>query len=185
LIDKIGKYKITQDKNSFRITYIFTLSDIFGAILYLMGLSLGILLLYLAINRFGIDKVYTFNFWFFLIFGGFLIIWCLLMLIFGFYSPQKGILQINRNNNEIIIRDFLKTVKINSSSVRTMYCELIDSNRPRQKYGMFIIGLQNGDKIECFIIRSTIPIDLGRKLDKDILDTANQIKKKINDFIMI
>lgn len=177
------KYRILEEKDSLQITYTYRLSDIFGGFMYLIGLSLGILLLYVDLYGFNIDKLYTFNFWILLLVGGFLTIWFLYMMILGLYNPIKGVLQVNKSDDVIIIRDFLKEDRIPISSIRTMYCEIIESNKPRQKYGMFMIGMQNGNKIECFIIRSSISIDLGRKIDKDIYDTANQIKKTINDFI--
>ena len=178
-----GKYRIRKDNNTLRISYVFTISDIFGGLLYLIGLLLGILLLYVDSFNYTIEKLYTFRFWLLLLVGGFLTIYFLYILTLSFYNPLKGIIEVDKSNQEIIIRNFFKKEKVKFSSIGTMFCEITETKNPRQKYGMLIIKKLNGEKVECFIIRSSIPIDLGRKIDKNIIDTTNQIKKSIAEFI--
>ncbi len=183
MIERVGKYRIRTKENSLSISYIYSFSDIIGAILPFLGIVLGVMILYVVFKDFENNDLEQFSFWFLLVIGGLLAIWFLYFAVIALYSPSKGILQVDKINKEIIIRDFMKVKKIHFTDVHTIYMDLIKESRPKQKYGMLIIGTEEGEKHECFIIRSSMSFDLGRGVDKDIYDTAKTIKKAIYDFM--
>ena len=183
MTDKIGKYRVKQNDDNLRITYVYTFSDLIGGFGHIVGFLFGLMTLYVVFKDFSTDIIYTFKFWFLFSIGLFLSCYLLYTLILALYSPRSGIIQVNRQKGEIIIRDFLKKQVLEISSIASIYCEINKTKRPKQNYGMFIIGTKNGKRIECFIIRSSIPIALDKKIEKDIYDTTTKLRTRIMEFI--
>ena len=183
MTEKIGKYRIIQDNENLRIRYIYTFSDIIGSLIYMIGASLGILILYALVAKFSVDQLSTVKFWFVLIMAGWITVYCLYILFLGLMNPRDGLIQINKPKGIMIIRDFMKKEIVEISSIASIYCEITEVHKPKQKYGMFTIGRKDGKKIECFIIRSAIPIDLGREIEKDIYETTRKLRSRIMEYI--
>lgn len=183
MTEKIGKYRLIQDNENLRIRYIYTFSDIIGSLVYLIGASLGILILYVLVEKFSVDQLSTIKFWFVLLMALWLTGYCLYILFLGLMNPRDGLIQINKSKGIMIIRDFMKKEIVEISSIASIYCEITEVHKPKQKYGMFTIGTKDGKKIECFIIRSAIPIDFGRDIDKDIYETTRKLRSRIMEYI--
>lgn len=177
--EKIGKYKILDSENDLQVHYIYGIGDIVSSLFYILGLALGLLFTYIAADRFEIDKLSDYSFWLLTIVGLGLSGFFLFLIVGGLYKPIKGILQVDKNNKSVVIRDLFKNEVVQSEEITSLFCEIITKAKPMQKFGMMYLQTNSGEKKECFIIRSSIPIDLGRKVDKDILDTANVIKNKV------
>lgn len=183
MTEKIGKYRIKIDNDILRVTYRYTFSDLIGGVGYLAGFAFGIMALYVAFRDFTWESIYNLNFWFVSIVGIILFGFCLYIIALALYNPSSGIIEINKPKNEVIIRDFPKNTIIEVSAIASIYCVLTKTSRPLQKYGMFTIRTKNGKEIECFIVRSSMPIDLGKKIEKDIYDTTMGLRTRIFDFI--
>lgn len=186
MTERIGKYRIKETDSSLQVHYIYSFSDLIGSVFYLLGIAMGLLVLFAKIKNFEIENLYSFGFWFVTVVGGFLLCYFMYLIILGLYKPLNGVLQVDALKKEIIISDFLKKEIIKFSEIGTMYCEMVDEqnhDQARQLYGMFTIKKNGGETLECFIIRSSISVDIGRKVNKDIMDTAKQIKTRIFSFI--
>ncbi|HEX3009781.1 MAG TPA: hypothetical protein VHO90_19420, partial [Bacteroidales bacterium] len=175
LNEKIGKYRIQESNGALKVTYAYSFGDIFGMLFYILGLVAGILLLYVAFKDFTKESLSSFNFWMMLVAGGVLGGWFLYIIIMSLYNPSKGVLQVDKARQVMIVRDFLREETIPLSQIHCMYCKIDESYRPRQKFGMFIVGKKTGEQLECFIVRSSIPLDLGKRIEKDIYDTSRKL----------
>jgi len=172
-----GKYKVYEDDKSFEIHYRYTLSDIFGSIFYILSFALGLLLFYTSFKTFAVTNISS---WVVLIFALVFLIFSVLAITAGLYSPRRGVFQIDKTNKEIIIRDFLKSEKIKTNMIKSVSYELIENRKPRSIFSMLYLRLIDGKKKDCFIIRSAIPFDIGRVVNKDI----HSVSRKLRDVIM-
>jgi hypothetical protein len=172
-----GKYKVFEDDKTFEIHYRYSISDIFGSIIYILFLAVGLLGLYVSLKSFNATTITS---WLIFIFGlGFLIIGAYAM-ISALYRPKRGIFQIDKTINEIVVREFLKTERINTNEVKSVSYVIKDNSKPKSIYAMLHLNLRNGKKLDCFIVRSAIPFDLGREVEKDI----HSVSKQLRDVIM-
>jgi hypothetical protein len=149
----------------------------------MIGAALGILILYVLVEKFSVDQLSTIKFWFVLVMAGWIAGYCLYILVLGLWNSRDGLIHINKPQGTMIIRDFMKKEIVEISSIASIYCEIAEVHKPKQKYGMFTIGTKDGKKIECFIIRSAMPFDMGRKIDKDIYNTTLKLRSRIMEFI--
>jgi hypothetical protein len=147
-----------------------------GSVWLVLSFLLGLLFLFLSIRTFHYDKI---NSWLTLLVSTGLILFGAYSLISGFYNPTKGILQIDKTRNVLIIRDLFKTEFIQNELIANITYDLKSNVKPRMLYSMLSLRLHNGDIKECFIIRSSASIDLGKSVEKDI----HLISKKIRDMI--
>lgn len=146
-------------------------------------LSLGFFLLYTYYKTFTIDKLHDFNAWTVCISGLWLSLFGAYPLAAGLYNPRKGIFRVDKLKQELKIIDFLKSETIKLEVVNSVYCEVKTSYKPKMKYAMLCIRLTDGTKKNCFVIRSSIPIDLGRKVDKDLNTISRQLRDRISQTI--
>jgi hypothetical protein len=177
---RIGKYKIFEKDKSLKIKYVYTFSDLFGLLINLIGFSLGLFLIYVFyynLNKFKIDYILILacGLWFSIWFGKILFI-----LISTF---KQSCIEIDRKTREISIFDYKKTEKINFDKISSIYCKIESEYKPKDKYGILIFQTFDKEKIEGFIIRSSIPFDIGKGVDKDIYKVSSKLKEKIFEFI--
>jgi hypothetical protein len=177
--ERIGKYKLIDRKDDLQVHYIYGISDLISVLFYLLRLALGGMFLYISIIRFDADSISDYDFWLLAVVGMGLVLFFLYLLVAGLYKPHSGVFQVDKKKKYVVVRDLFKSEIISFNEIRSLFCEIIFTKKPNQKYGMMYIGTSSGEKKECFIIRSSIPIDLGRKVDKDILSTANSVKNRI------
>ena len=180
---RIGKYIISEDAISFRISYRYTFSDLIGCFWFLLMLSLGFFLLYAYYKTFTIDKLHDFNAWTVGIFGLGISLFGAYLLAAGLYNPGKGIFRVDKLNQEVKIVDFLKSETVKFDKVNSVFSEIKTSYKPKMKYAMLCIRLADGTKKECFVIRSNIPFDLGQKVDKDLNTISRQLRDRISQTI--
>jgi len=180
MTQRIGKYRVYEDDASFKIRYHYTFSDIIGSIGFLVSFLLGLLLLYVSVRTFNSDKI---NSWVILLVSIVLILFGAYTLISGFYNPTGGILQIDKTRQVLIIRDFLKVETIQNELIASITYELKSGVRPRILYSILLLRLHDGTKKECFIIRSSTPIDLGRAVEKEIHSVSRKLRDLISDVI--
>lgn len=176
MTQKIGKYKVYENEMNFKIRYRFTFSDIVGSIWFLLSFLLGLLLLIVSFRTFDFDRT---NSWLILLVSIGLTLFGTYMLIAGFYNPTKGVLQIDKTRQILIIRDLLKTEIIENKSIANVTYDIKTQTRPRMLYSMLSLRLCDGTLKECFIIRSSPFIDTGRQGDKEI----HSISRKLRDII--
>lgn len=177
---RIGKYIVSEDAKSFSISYRYTFSDLIGSFWFLLMLSLGFFLLYTCYKTFTIDNLHDYSAWTVGIGGLGLSLFGAYLLAVGLYNPKKGIFRVNKLKQELKIVDFLKSVTIKLEELNSVYYEVKTSYKPKMKYAMLCIRLTDGTKKDCFIIRSSIPIDLGHKVDKDLNTISRQLRDKIS-----
>ena len=176
MTQKIGKYKVYENETNFKIRYHFTFSDIIGSIWFLLSFLLGLLLLFVSIRTFDLDRT---NSWLILLVSIGLTFFGTYMLIAGFYNPAKGVLQIDKTRQILIIRDLLKTEIIKNESIANVTYDLKTQTKPRMLYSMLSLRLRDGTRKDCFIIRSSSSIDTGRHGEKEI----HSISRKLRDII--
>lgn len=171
-----GKYKVLENDKSFEIHYRYSLSDIFGSIIYILSLTIGLLLLYTSIKTFNSTTITS---WVLLIFALLFLIFGAYAISAGLYRPRRGVFQIDKVKNEVVVRDFLKSERIKVNLVKSVSYELKENSKPKSIYSMLYLRLLDGKKIDCFIIRSSIPFDLGREVEKDIHSVSRQLRDVI------
>jgi low affinity Fe/Cu permease len=176
MTQKIGKYKVYENETNLKIRYIYTYSDIIGSIWFLLSFLLGLLLLFVSFRTFSFDKT---NSWLILLVAIGLTLFGTYMLIAGFYNPTKGVLQIDKTKQILIIRDLLKTEIIKNELIANVTYDLKKQTRPRMLYSMLSLRLYDGTIKECFIIRSSASINTGRQGEKEI----HSISRKLRDII--
>lgn len=172
----IGKYSIYEDLQNFKIRYRYSFSDFTGSILFLLSLAMGTLLLFVFIKTYNSQKVD----WIFLLTGLGLTGFGSYFLLAGFYNPVDGVFQINKISNEVIIRDFLSKEIIKSNSISSVFYEISTSTKPRTAFATLMLRLRDGTIINCFIIRTSHPIDIGKEVEKDLHIVSRQIRDKIS-----
>jgi len=172
----IGKYKVYENETNFKIRYHYTFSDLIGSIWFLLSFLLGLLLLFVSFRTFSSDRT---NSWLLLSVSIGLTIFGTYMLIAGFYNPTKGVLQIDKSRQILIIRDLLKTEIIKTELIANVIYDLKTQTRPKMLYSMVSLRLRDGMLKECFIIRSSTFIDTGRQGEKEI----HTISRKLRDII--
>lgn len=183
MTSRIGKFKISDDETKFSISYRFTFSDFTGSILYLLMLFLGGLILFSYYKTFTIDRLYSISDWLLGLFGLFIFSFGAYLLAAGLYNPSSGIFRVDKIKQEAKLVDFLKSETIPINNIISIFHEIRTSYKPRMKYAMLCMRLRNGDKKECFIVRSSIPFDFGSKVDKDLNIVSRQLRDAINKAI--
>ena len=176
MMTQYGKYKVYNDDKSFEIHYSYSLSDIFGLIIYILSFVIGLLLFYASFKTF---VATTISSWVLLIFGLVFLIFGAYAFTVGLYRPRRGVFQLDKTEKEIIIRDFLKSKKIKANVIKSVSYELKEINKPKSIYSMLYLILIDGQKKDCFIIRSAIPFDIGREVEKDIHTVSRQLRDVI------
>lgn len=172
-----GKYKVFEDDKSLEIHYRYTFSDIVGSTIYILSLTIGLLLFFTAFKTF---VPTTMSSWVLLIFGSIFLIFGAYALTAGLYRPRRGVVQIDKTKKELVIRDLLKTERIKTNEIKSVSYELKESRKPKSIHSMLYLRLLDGKKIDCFLVRSSIPVDLGREVDKDI----HLVSRQLRDVIM-
>ena len=175
-----GKYKVFEDDKSFEIHYSYSLSDIFGSIIFILSFVIGLLLFYTSYKTFSATTITS---WVLLIFALVFLIFGAYAIIAGFYRPRRGVIQIDKVKKEIVVRDFLKSEKIKNNAIKLVAYELKENSKPKSIYSMLYLRLVSGKKIDCFIIRSSIPFDLGREVEKDLHSVSRQLRDVIMNTI--
>jgi hypothetical protein len=175
-----GKYKVYEDDNSFEIHYRYSLSDIFGLIIYILSFAIGLLLFYTSFKTFSATTIST---WVLLIFALVFLTFGIYALTAGLYRPKRGVFQIDKTKKEIIVRDFLKSETIKINDIKSVSYELKEISKPKSIYSMLYLRLIDGKKKDCFIIRSVIPLDMGREVEKDIHLVSRQLRDVIMNVI--
>ncbi|PBQ33105.1 hypothetical protein CNR22_15395 [Sphingobacteriaceae bacterium] len=175
-----GKYKVFEDDKSFEIHYRHSLSDIFGSVIFVLSFATGLMLFYTSYKTFNATAITS---WVLLIVGSVFSVFGAYALLAGLYSPGRGVFQIDKTTNDIIIRDFLKSESIKTTMVKSVSYELKENGKPKSIYSMLYLRLSDGKKKDCFIIRSSIPLDIGREVDKDIHVVSRQLKGAIMNVI--
>lgn len=176
MTENIGKYKIFIEDNGLKIRYRYSFSDLIGGLWFLLMIVVGILLLTTAHKTF---NLYQFNSWLVLTCGVGLLGFGSYLLVVGLYNPTKGVFQVDKTQSTIIIRDFLKTHSVDIDNFLNLTYKLESSTRPRTNYAVITLTLKDKKKIDCFIIRSSIPIDLGRRVDKELHKVSRQLRDRI------
>ncbi len=171
-----GKYKVFENNKSFEIYYRYSLSDIFGSIIYILSLTIGLLLFYTSIKTFNATTITS---WVLLIFALVFLIFGAYAISVGLYRPIHGVFQIDKVKNEVVVRNFLKSERIKVNLVKSVSYELKEKSKPKSIYSMLYLRLLDDKKIDCFIIRSSMPFDLGREVEKDIHSVSRQLKDVI------
>lgn len=177
---QFGKYKVLESNNSFEIHYRYTFSDIVGSLIYLLSFILGLLLFYVSFKNFHSAIIVSIIF---LIVGFILFFFGGYALIGSLYRPIRGMFQIDKIKKEIIIREFFKLERIKTDLVESISYDFIRSNKPKKVHSVLYIKLIDGKKKDCFIIRSSMPFDTGRELDKDIHSLSRQLRESISKVI--
>ena len=177
---KYGKYKIYDDDKTFEIHYSYTFSDIIGSILYILAFLIGLLVLYASLENF-LWK--TISSWILLTFSLICLLFGFFHLVAGFYKPKKGIFQIDKTKKEVIIRDLLKSERIDINSIKSASYELTKNRKPKEIYSMLYLLQTDNKKKDCFIVRSQIPFDIGNEIEKDIHSVSKQLRDEIMNVI--
>ncbi len=183
MITQIGKFKILEEETKFSITYRFTFSDFLGSLWYLLTLFIGGLILYACYTKWDTNNNISFSNLIQGIIGLFVFSFGAYLLAGSLYNPRRGIFSVDKIKQEVKILDFLKTETIPINNISSVFHEMRTSNKPKMKYVMVCIRLKNGDKIDCFTVRSSIPFDIGRKVDKDLQIVSRQLGDAINKAI--
>lgn len=173
-ISTIGKYKIYKSTRDLKIRYQYTLSDLLGIIIFLLALFVGALFLLNGIEYPDYSDIFRYII---ILIGAGLVLFGLYMIIGGLYNPINGILQIRYTTNEVIIREFpFIRERININEVSNFSYRIESTYKPsRQLYSIILLQTKNGDLIDCFIVRSSIPIDITRKVEKDLHQISRSI----------
>ena len=177
---KIGKYKITEDENHLSVRYRYTFSDLIGSIFYLISFMLGSFFLYALHIRF---NIHSFSSWFELIISIGLILYGAFFVYGGLYNPINGVFEFDKKREIIIIRDLFKTEKYEKKLVQSFSYEITEKSKPKTLFSTISLKLKDGTKTDCFIVRSSIPVDIGRELTKDIHDVSRKIRDKLSNAI--
>lgn len=183
MTSRIGKFKISDDETEFSISYRFTFSDLIGSLWYLLMFFLGGLILFSYYKTYSIYRLYGFSDWVLGLSGLFIFSFGAYLLAAGLYNPSSGIFRVDKIKQEAKLVDFLKSETIPINNITSIYHEIRTSYKPKMKYAMLCLRLSNGDKKECFIVRSNIPFDLGRKVEKDLNIVSRQLIDAINNAI--
>jgi hypothetical protein len=181
---RIGKYKIIESDSALKIKYIYSISDFFGSLIYFMGMFIGMFLIYVFIYNAQGDKKLTASAFIVLLVGFFFTFWFGRIFYILLVTLRQNCLEIHKASREILIFDYKKIDRINYSNLASIYCEIKETYKPKSKHGLLMFQTTNRERIEGFIIRSSIPIDLGKKVDKEIYTVAKQLKDKIFDYIL-
>lgn len=179
MTSRIGKFKVSDDETKFSISYRFTFSDFIGSIWYLLMLFLGGLILFSYYETFNTERLYSFSDWLLVLFGIVIFSFGAYLMTAGFYNPSGGIFRVDKIRQEAKLVNFLKSETIPVKDITSIFHEIRTSHRPKMKYAVLCLRLSNGDKRECFIIRSSISFDLGRKVDKDLNIVSRQLRDAI------
>ncbi len=180
---RIGKFIISDDEKKFSISYRYTFSDFIGSIWYLVLIFIGGLILFSYYKTLNTEKLYNYSDLLLGLFGLFIFSIGSYLLLAGLYNPSNGIFRIDKIKQEVKIIDFLKSETIPFNNISSICYEIKTSFKPKMKYAMLSIQLINGNKKDCFIIRSSIPFDVGGKVDKDLILVSRQLKIEINNAI--
>jgi hypothetical protein len=185
---KIGKYRIIEDDQSLKIIYQYTISDLIGSIWFLLTFLLGLLLLYVSHSFFVTENVRNLNAWvtgvtglWFFLFGGYL-------LVMAAHNPGNGIFEVDKKKRVLVIRDFLKSEIMAWGDVVLVFYKIERNLRPTSaasKYAIIGLKLKDGNTKECFIVRSHIPFDIGRKVDKDLHIVSRALKDRVSNSMKV
>ena len=173
----IGKYIIYEDPEKLSVKFRYTFSDVIGGFWLLLMAIIGTLIFYSFANKFKIDSIKD---WLFTIIGIVMFGYGTFFLFAGLYNPVKGIFRIDKLKGKITIADILKSETIDISNVSGAFYTIHENYRPKMKYVMISLRLTDGETKDCFIIRSSIPFDLGRKVDKDLHTVTRKVRDRIN-----
>lgn len=173
-ISIIGKYKIYKSTRDLKIRYQYTFSDFLGGIIFFLALPVGALLL---LNGIGYSNHPDLFRCVMILTGAGLILFGLYTIIAALYNPTNGILQIRYITDDVIIREFpFIKEKININEVSNFSYRIQSTYKPgRQLCSIIFLQKKNGDRIDCFIVRSHIPISIPRKVEKDLHQTSRSI----------
>ncbi len=145
----------------------------------LLGVLFGALFLYISTRNFSTAKIFTFDFLFMFLIGGILLGWFGYIIVLSLWNPWRGALEINKLNKTVIVRDFLKSEIIDFRDVASVFYEIVDISRPKQKYGILKIKKKNNEIVDCLIINSSNFIDTADSVDLNIIQTARKIRDKV------
>jgi hypothetical protein len=182
MVEQIGKYKILDDDQYLKIRYRYTISDLFGSLWFLLMLIIGPLIFLSACRYF---EIYSVKVWIMIIvscwitgYGGY-------SLILGLYNPRMGILTVDKKNKTIIIRSFIKSERIKTERVSSIQYEIKKSIHPRMLYSTLYLNITDKKRIDCFIIRSSIPFDVTQGIEVNIHMISRKIRNRILEAIRI
>jgi hypothetical protein len=180
---QIGKYILKEDEYKFSISYRYTFSDLLGGFWFLLMLLLGLFMLLTYYKTFTKESLYNFTSWAIGLIGLFLSLFGTYLLAAGLYNPRGGIFRADKLKQEVTLADILKSETIPFINISSVFHNIESSRKPRTKYSMLCLRLTNGELKKCFVVRSGIPIDVGRKVDKDLNIVSRQLRDAISKAI--
>ena len=183
MTSRIGKYKIIKSENYLKIKYVYTISDLFGLLIHLLGLSFGFFFIFIICYEYNNGKEITGNSVFLFAAGSWLIFWFGRIFIILISTFKQSCVEIDRQKKDILLFDYNKKEVFKYEKITSIYCKIEETRRPKDKYGILIFQMRDKKSIEGFIIRSSYGIDIGRKVDANIYSTANELKKEIFNYI--
>ena len=178
-IQRIGKYRIFEDNEKFQIKYIYTLSDFIGSIWYILSILLGVFFSFISLLNF---KTVRFS-WFVFLVSIYFLVFGIYNIVLGLYNPKNGVFQIDKRKKEIKIVDVFKIEIINIDFVSYATFKVYTDIEPITKYAIIslkLFELYGGDLIDCFIVRSKIPIDIRQHVNRNLEEVSNKLKSEIN-----
>lgn len=177
---RIGKYILTEDETKLRISYRFTFSDLIGSVYYVLMVLVGGLLLLTFYKTYTNERIYQFTDWIMGLIGLGLGLGGVYLLAAALYTPTGGIISIDKQKREITIRELFSSETLSIHQITSVYFTLKTSRKPKMKYAMLSLQLRNGKQKDCLVIRSAIPVDLGRKIDHELLVVSRQLRDRIS-----
>ena len=183
MTSRIGKYKIFKNENNLKIKYVYTISDLYGLLIYLLGLSFGFFFIFLICYEYYNGKKITGSSIFLFAAGSWFIFWFGRIFIILISTFKQSCIEIDRLKKEILLFDYNKKEVFKYENITSIYCKIEETRRPKDKYGLLIFQTRDKKKIEGFIIRSSYALDIGRKVDANIYSIANELKNEIFNFI--
>lgn len=176
--NRIGKYWFIETETNIRVTYRFSFSDLITNRIPVLGVFFGALFLYISAHNFSKDKIFTFDFVFMFLTGLILLAYFGYIIALTFWKSRRGALEINKSARTVVVRDFLKSEIIEFKDVVSVFYEISDNSRLKEKYGTLKIKKKNNEIVDCLIINSSEFIDT-EGADLNLIQTARLIRDKV------